>query len=102
MSPILEKISKLREQRGWSDYMLAERAEMTQSTISSWYSKNMIPTIPSLERICKAFGISLAQFFTDEWEPVTLDSRQKTLLERFSILSREQQDALLAFLDTLK
>ncbi len=102
MSPILEKIFRLREERGWSEYMLAEQAEMTQSTISSWYSKDMIPTISSLERICRAFGITLSQFFAEDGEAVILDNRQKTMIDQFNALNREQQDALLAFLSTLK
>lgn len=102
MSSILEKITRLREQRGWSEYVLSERAEMTQSTISSWYSKDMIPTVSSLERICKAFGIILSQFFAEDGEPVVLSERQSALINRFNILSGEQQDALLAFLNTLK
>lgn len=102
MSPILEKISRLREQRGWSEYMLSEKAEMTQSTISSWYIKDMIPTVPSLERICKAFGITLSQFFADDGEPVVLNEGQKRVVERFNALNPQQQETLLNFLDTLK
>ena len=37
---ILEKITKMRLERGWTEYELAERAGLTQSTISSWYRKN--------------------------------------------------------------
>lgn len=102
MSPILEKITRLREERGWSEYVLSEKAEMTQSTISSWYSKDMIPTVPSLERVCKAFGITLSQFFAEEGEPVVLSERQSALVSRFNTLSPQQQEALLAFLETLK
>ena len=60
---ILEKITKLRLENNWSEYELAERADLPQSTISSWYRKKLIPSIPSLERICDAFGITLSQFF---------------------------------------
>ena len=52
--------------KGWTEYQLAEKSGLTQSTISSWYRKNMIPSIPSLEKICTAFGITLSQFFADE------------------------------------
>ena len=62
---VLEKIRKYRIERAWTEYQLAENSELPQSTISSWYRKNQIPTIPSMEKICKAFGITLAQFFTE-------------------------------------
>ena len=54
---ILKKITEMRLEKGWTEYELAERAELTQSTISSWYRKNLIPSIPSLEHICNAFAI---------------------------------------------
>ena len=58
---ILDKITQYRLERNWSEYQLAERSGLTQSTISSWYRKNMLPSIPSLEKICDAFGITLSQ-----------------------------------------
>jgi len=66
MMDVLGKITKFRIERNWSEYQLAEKSGLPQSTISSWYRKNQIPTIPSLEKICNAFNITLAQFFTDE------------------------------------
>ena len=36
---ILGKITQMRIEKGWTEYELAERAELTQSTISSWYRK---------------------------------------------------------------
>lgn len=59
---VLDRIVEFRTAKGWSEYQLAEESGMTQSTISSWYRRHMTPSIPSLERICDAFGISLSQF----------------------------------------
>lgn len=50
----------------------------------------MVPTIPSLEKICTAFGITLSQLFAEEDAPVSLAEAQKKLLERWSRLSEEQ------------
>ena len=50
MKDILATITKYREERNWTEYQLAERSGLPQSTISSWYRKNLIPTIPSLEK----------------------------------------------------
>ena len=48
MKDILTAITELREQRNWTEYQLAERSGLPQSTISSWFRKGMIPTVPSL------------------------------------------------------
>ena len=63
MIDILEKIRILKLERNWSEYQLAEKSGIPQSTISSWYRKNQIPTISSLEKICNAFNLTLSQFF---------------------------------------
>ena len=49
MKDILSTITEYRENKGWTEYQLAEQSGLPQSTISSWYRKNMIPTVPSLE-----------------------------------------------------
>lgn len=99
---ILSKITELREERHWSEYQLAEKSGLTQSTISSWYRKNIVPSVPSLARICDAFGLSLSQFFLeDERHAVLLSDRQTQLIEAAARLSPEQYDSLLQFLQSL-
>ena len=98
---ILSVITTYREERGWTEYQLAERSGLPQSTISSWYRKNMVPTISSLEKICTAFGITLSQLFAEEDVPVSLTEAQKKLLERWSRLSEEQQAVVFALIDKM-
>lgn len=99
---VLNKIVKLREERHWSEYQLAEKSGLTQSTISTWYRKNMMPTIPSLIKICDAFGINLSQFFLEEESaPVLLSAQQLKLIEATRKLTPEQFEKLLIFLQTL-
>lgn len=99
---ILEKITRMRLERGWSEYELAERAGLTQSTISSWYRKNLIPSIPSLQHICDAYGITLSQFFTeDECFSEQLTKAQIEILNRWYRLTKDQQKKLADFLDAI-
>ena len=101
MRDILAAISEQRTARGWTEYQLAERSGLPQSTISSWYRKNLIPTIPSLEKICGAFGITLSQLFVEDDSPVSLTDSQKRLLEAWSRLSEEQQAAIFALIEKI-
>lgn len=99
---ILDKIVQYRLERNWSEYQLAEKSGLTQSTISSWYRKNMLPSITSLDRICDAFGITLSQFFLEDNENVTqLTNQQRRLLHYAAKLEPEQYEALLHFLELL-
>ena len=99
---ILATISAYRVERGWTEYQLAEYSGLPQSTISSWYRKNMMPTIPSLEKICTAFGITLSQLFAEGESPVALTQSQRRLLERWSRLSDEQQAVVVALIDKME
>ncbi len=101
MKDILTTINEYRMDRGWTEYQLAEKSGLPQSTISSWYRKNMVPTITSLEKICDAFGITLSQLFAEGDDPVALTSSQKKLLESWSRLSAQQQEAVLALIDKM-
>lgn len=101
MKEILAVITAYREARGWTEYELAERSGLPQSTISSWYRKNMVPTVPSLEKICAAFGITLSQLFAEENTAVSLTDSQRQLLERWSRLSETQQHALFDLMDVM-
>lgn len=104
MIDVLERITELRKERNWSEYQLAEKSGLTQSTISSWYRKDMLPSIPSLAKICAAFEISLSQFFKETCVDYafSLDEKQIMLLERTSSLTNEQIDNLIQFLEMYK
>lgn len=101
MKDVLAAIVAYREERGWTEYQLAERSGLPQSTISSWYRKDMIPTIPSLEKICAAFGITLSQLFAEGNAPVSLTESQRRLLERWSRLDEEQQEIIFSLIDRM-
>lgn len=98
---ILETITTYRQERGWTEYQLAEHSGLPQSTISSWYRKNMIPTIPSLQKICLAFGITLSQLLSEGDNPVSLTEDQQRLLGYWAKLNQEQKEALFALMDTM-
>lgn len=98
---VLERILQLRLERNWSEYRLSEESGIAQTTISSWFKKDIYPSIPSLEKICKAYDISLAQFFNFDNEPVFLSPEQNELLENWNRLSSEQKTAVLNLLKSI-
>ena len=101
MVPVLDRITFYRNQKGWTEYQLATKSGLTQSTISSWYRKDLVPSIPSLEKICNAFGITLSQFFSENETPYALTEIQKQLLDASTVLTEEQQLSLIEFIKKL-
>ena len=91
MEDVLKEITRLREKRKWSKYDLAKRSGLAQSTISTWYRKNQIPTIQTLDKVCHGLGITLSQFFAEGDDAVSLTPEQKELLDNWSALTETQQ-----------
>lgn len=99
MNHVLETITKYRLAKGWTEYQLAEESDLPQSTISSWYRKNLYPTIPTLKKICDAFGITLSQIFDDNLESPKLNNNEIKFIETFRHLTKKQQEKLIEFLN---
>lgn len=101
MIDVLDRITQYRLQRNWTEYQLAAASGLTQSTISSWYRKKLLPTLSSLEKICDAFGITLSEFFMTEEDAFPDTLLQKKILKEVGQLNEEQQKAILKLLKTI-
>ena len=101
MTDILSMIRQNREAHGWTEYQLAERSGLPQSTISSWYKKGLTPSFSSPEKICDAFGLTLSPFFADGQERLALTDDQRRLLDAWALLTAPQKDALLLLMQTM-
>lgn len=95
------RIQQLMEERGWSEYRLSKESGLSQSTVANMLRKNNAPTLPTLEAACKAFSITLPQFFSEGGEPVKLNEEQKELFKQWSTLSDVQRSILLEILKTM-
>lgn len=101
MFNVLEKITSLREERGWTTYRLSKLSGIPQSTISTWYRKNLMPPIDKLEIICQTFGITLAEFFDDTNVFISITEEEKNMLSRWTLLTPSQRTAVLNIIDLL-
>ena len=88
-------------ERNWTEYRLAKEADLSQSTITNLFRRNNVPSIPTLEAICRGFGITLSQFFS-EGNFVELTEEQKTLFDKWVTLTGEQKLLLLELVKNLK
>lgn len=105
MRNVLDTITTYREARHWSIYDLADHAGIKPTTISSWYRRDIVPTLPTLEKVCDAFQITLSEFFSvvesGERGAVVLTHEQATMLEKWSSLRPEQQEVIAQLLDVM-
>ena len=92
-----ERLQRLLNERGWTEYKLAKKSGLSQSTIANIYRRNTVPSIATLEVICKGFGITLSQFFADE-QMVELTPDLKRIFDCWIDLTPNQKDAALQML----
>lgn len=72
-----ERLRQLLNERGWTEYRLAKNCGLSESTIANIYRRNTVPSLATLEAICKGFGITMAQFFAPRvrWSKSTQNSK---------------------------
>ena len=100
MFDVLARIQELRESREWSVYKLAKLSGIPQSTIATWYQKNLYPPIDKIEFLCNTFQISLHDFFSYE-DFNGLSKDQKNLLTKWDQLSEKEKDAIYSIINLL-
>lgn len=94
---VLERLRQLLQERGWSVYKVAQEAGLSQKTVYNIYYRNTMPSIPTLEALCKAFGMTIAQFFSTE-DLVAVTPEVKELFNSWITLTPEQKEATLSMM----
>lgn len=97
----LPRLRQLLQERGWTEYRLSKECGLAQSTIGNIFRRNTVPTISTLETICDAFGITIAQFFS-EGNMVALTPELKEIFDCWVSLSPSQKTALLQMVRAIK
>ena len=99
---VTERIKELCTLRSWTYYRLAKESGIPYSTLNTMLRKTNAPTIPTLERICDGFGITLAQFFSVDSEISKLLSDQRSCLSAWDSLDANSKELALAYMNGLK
>lgn len=97
---VVKRIKQLADDRGWTEYRLVKESGLSASTIANIYHRGTIPSVPTIEILCAAFGISMPQFFDDKTHH-SLSREQAALLNHFSALSAEQRKIILNLLNSM-
>ena len=96
------RITELCEKRGYTKYRLSQLTEMSQTSLGNILNKKSIATVVTLERICDAFGITLAQFFAEDGGRLNLTEDQNEILEIWDNLESKEREILMTFIRSLK
>ncbi|MFR7590719.1 MAG: helix-turn-helix domain-containing protein [Longibaculum sp.] len=97
---VLTRIRNLMNQKNWSEYKLSQEANIPQSTINSMFRNRNNPSIYTLQCICKAFNISLSEFF-DDGPKINLTLEEKQLIEKWKKLTDKQKEIIILLIDSI-
>ena len=97
----MERIDELCKQHCISKYRLSIMTGISQSAFSKMARQQSSLSLETIQRICDAFGISLAQFFaeTDTYPDLTI--QQKQLLHSWASLDEKKRDYALLMIEKL-
>ena len=102
MINVIDRINALMEERQWSTYRLSQESGLSSSTLANIYRRNTIPSLTTLESICNAFGITIAQFFSDDKNMVELSDEQMELFSLWVSLTPSQKELIYALIKEMK
>lgn len=99
---VIEKIDNLRKERGWSYYKLSTTSELTPSTITNMLLRKTQPSLKTLTAICKAFGITLSEFFDENNGSTNYTIEEKNLIGKYRNLNPKEKEAVMTFIEKLQ
>ena len=101
---VLERIQYFLKLKHWSIYKLAKESKLPYSSLNNIFVRKTSPTIPTLEKICDGFGISVSEFFSYQTNPLKSDNlteKEQDIINSYRSLSEKDKELLAAYLDGL-
>ncbi len=96
------RIEELCSKGGITRYQLSSQTGISQSALSDIVKKKNVPTLVTIERICAAFGITIAQFFTQGESIPDLSDEQNELLLLWDDLKLEEKEIVKTFMKSIR
>ena len=90
------RVKELCDKQKITKYRLSQMTGVTQTVLSRIIKKENVPTIQTLEKICIALHVSLAQFFAKD------EAEQKEIIETWNGLNPEERDRLMKIIRTFQ
>lgn len=94
------RLRQLLKERGWTEYKLSKKCGLSESTLANIFRRNTTPSITTLEAICRGFGITLSQFFSDG-DLVELTPELKEMFNQWVTLTAEEKKVVRKLIELL-
>ena len=91
---VMQRLIQIMERENLTAYELAKKCDISPSTITTMFRRDKLPSIPTLQKICKGLDISMAEFFYEE-------KNNHSIEEKFNSLSNNSKEIILYLLEKL-
>ena len=101
---VLDRIKYLLQYNHWSLYKLSKESGIPYSSLNNLFNRNTCPSIPTLEKICNGFHITLIEFFDFDSNTLrnsSITDEQQSIINAYESLSKIDKELLKAYLDGL-
>ncbi len=99
---VLTKLHNLCNRNNFSQYRLSKESGVPLTTISSMFRNNSYPSIPTLNKLCSAFNITISDFFINETLPFKLTEEDAVLINIYNSLTPLQKKYLSSYISGLR
>ena len=96
------RIKELCDKQQITKYRLSQMTGVTQTVLSRIIKGENVPTIQTIEKICAALSISLAQFFAKDENPPDLTAEQREIIETWNGLTPKERERLMKIIRTFQ
>ena len=97
----LQRLEVLRKHKNWSKCRLNDEAGLPTGTIYQWDKSVDLPTVRSIEAICRAFHITLSQFFMEQ-EKLEQEFLDKEIYNQIQELTDAEKQFVLSVIENVK
>lgn len=98
---IMERIDELCREHNISKYRLSQITGISQSAFSKMARQQSTLSLETIQRICDALGISMAQFFSNSGEYPDLTEQQQRLLHFWTLLDEKKRNYALLMIEKM-
>ena len=96
-SEIANEVARLCEERKITQYELAKRSGLQESSVRNMFQKGTTPTYRTLSAVCRGLGITVPQFFTGSSFLEKLPPEEKELMSIYLKLDQTDRGRLLSY-----
>jgi transcriptional regulator with XRE-family HTH domain len=99
-SYIRTALTRLRDEKGWSDNQLAEKSGVPQPTISRFFaetSESMM--LDTLSALTKALGVTVAEVIGEK--PIEIDDKTRRVMKAMQEMADYKKDVVVSTAETL-